>query len=143
MAVAAIVGPGLGALFVSTVGWRWIFTINLPIGFVAAGLIWGYRERRPEPTGAQKLDIRSTVLLTGGIALLLYGLGTGSATASPNWVITAVAAAALVAFAVMETRSANPTVPLDLLRHRVIGPAIAVAVLGGTVMFAVFAYIPL
>ena len=82
-AVAAIVGPGLGALFVSTVGWRWIFTINLPIGIIAAALVWGYRERRQ--AGAGSLDVRSTVLLTAGIVLLLFGLGTGSPTATPNW----------------------------------------------------------
>jgi EmrB/QacA subfamily drug resistance transporter len=140
-AVAAIVGPGLGALFVSTVGWRWIFTINLPIGVIAAALVWGYHERRQPSAGS--LDVRSTVLLTAGIVLLLFGLGTGSPTATPNWPLAGVALVVLVAFGVVESRSANPTVPLDLLRHRVIGPAIVVAVLGGTVMFAVFAYIPL
>ena len=142
-AVAAIIGPGLGALFVSTIGWRWIFTVNLPIGIIAASLIWGYRERRPESAGARSLEYRGTVLLTAGIVLLLFGLGTGNATATPSWPLAAAAAVVLIAFGVVESRSANPTVPLDLLRHRVIGPAVLVAVLGGTVMFAVFAYIPL
>jgi len=123
------------------VGWRWIFTINLPIGIIAAALVWGYRERRQ--TSAGSLDVRSTVLLTAGIVLLLFGLGTGSPTATPNWPLAGAALLVLIAFGVVESRSANGTVPLDLLRHRVIGPAIAVAVLGGTVMFAVFAYIPL
>jgi EmrB/QacA subfamily drug resistance transporter len=142
-AVAAIIGPGLGALFVSTIGWRWIFTVNLPIGIVAASLIWGYRERRPESTGVRSLEYRGTILLTAGIVLLLFGLGTGSATATPSWPLAGVAVVVLATFTILESRSANPTVPLDLLRHRVIGPAILVAVLGGTVMFAVFAYVPL
>ena len=47
-AVAAITGPLLGALFVSTVGWRWIFGINLPIGVAAALLLRGYHERREQ-----------------------------------------------------------------------------------------------
>jgi EmrB/QacA subfamily drug resistance transporter len=141
--VAAIIGPILGALFVSTIGWRWIFTINLPIGVVAAALVWGYRERRPEQATARSLDVRGAILLTLGIVLLLFGLGTGSATATPSWPVAALAVLVLVAFVVVEWRSANPTVPLDLLRHRVIGPAIGIALLAGTLMFGVTAYIPL
>lgn len=141
--VAAIVGPVLGALFVSTIGWRWIFTINLPIGVVASGLLWGYRERRPESATPRALDVRGAGLLTVGIVLALVGLGTGSATASPSWPLAGLGLLALVAFAVVETRSANPTVPLDLLRHRVIGPAIGISLISGTLMFGVTAYVPL
>src|ERR1700740_1398678 len=42
-AIAALAGPVLGAVFVTTIGWRWIFTINIPLGIIATGLIWGYR----------------------------------------------------------------------------------------------------
>lgn len=142
-ALASIVGPALGALFVSTIGWRWIFTINIPIGFVAAGLVWGYGERRPEQTTAGTLDVRGALLLTGGVTLLLIGFGTGSQTGTPNWLLVAAAIAVLATFGWIEWRSANPIVPFDLLRHRVIGPAIAIAAIAGTLMFGVTAYVPL
>lgn len=142
-AVAAIVGPALGAIFVSTIGWRWIFTINIPIGLLAAALVWGYRERRPEQTTARTLEVRGAVLLTAGVTLLLIGLGTGSQTATPIWPLVIAALTLLVAFVRVEWRSANPTVPLRLLRHRVIGPAIAIAAVAGTLMFGVTAYVPL
>src|SRR6202008_2042004 len=45
---AAVIGPALGPLFVSTVGWRWIFLITLPIGVVARARVFGPHERRPE-----------------------------------------------------------------------------------------------
>ena len=141
-AIAAIVGPALGALFVSTIGWRWIFTINIPVGLVAGLLLWGYQERRPEIRPGS-LQLRGTVLLTAGVALLLIGLGTGTQTATPIWPVAAVAVAVLTAFAVLEWRSSNPTVPLRLLRHRVIGPAILVAAIAGTLMFGVTSYVPL
>jgi EmrB/QacA subfamily drug resistance transporter len=142
-AIAAIVGPGLGALFVSTIGWRWIFTINIPIGLAAGALVWGYVERRPEIERGRRLDYRGPVLLTAGVTLLLIGLGTGSANATPIWPLAAVALAVLAGFAVLEWRSSNPTVPLHLLRHRVIGPAILVSAIAGTLMFGVTTYIPL
>src|SRR5436309_2798169 len=84
-AVAAVIGPALGAVFVSTIGWRWIFLINLPIGLVAGTLIFSHRERRPEAVVDAGIDVRSAILLTAGIGLLLWGLGTGSQTAAPVW----------------------------------------------------------
>ena len=142
-AVAAIVGPALGALFVSTVGWRWIFTINVPVGVLAGALVWGYRERRPEHAAAREIDLRGALLLTAGVTLLLIGLGTGNPSATPIWPAVVIAVALLAAFLVVESRSANPTVPLALLRHRVIGPAILIASIAGTLMFGVTAYVPL
>ena len=141
-AIAAIVGPGLGALFVSTIGWRWIFTINIPIGIVAAALLWGYAERKDQRVQA-RLDIRGAVLLTVGITVLLVGLGTGTRNGTPNWLIVGIALLLLVAFVALEWRSRNPTVPLRLLRHRIIGPAILIGLIAGTLMFGVTAYLPL
>jgi EmrB/QacA subfamily drug resistance transporter len=143
-AIAAVVGPALGALFVSTIGWRWIFLINLPIGLVAGTLIYGHQEvRHPETAHEGGIDVRSAALLTGGIALLLVGVGTGSPDASPVWWALGAAAVTLALFGLAEARSGKPLLPLDLLRHPVIGPAVLVGAIGGTVMFGVTAYVPL
>lgn len=142
-AVAAVVGPALGALFVSTIGWRWIFTVNVPIGLIAGALVWRYRERRPEQAAAREIDFRGAALLTAGVALLLVGLGTGNASANPVWPAVVIALALLAAFIAVELRSANPTVPLRLLRHRVIGPVILIGSIAGTLMFGATAYVPL
>jgi len=141
-AIAAIVGPALGALFVSTIGWRWIFTINIPIGIAAAALLLGYTERQDQRVKA-RLDVRGGLLLTVAVTLLLIGLGTGSQSATPNWPVVAIALILLGAFVVLEWRSRNPTVPLHLLKHRVIGPAILIGLIAGTLMFGVTAYLPL
>ncbi|HEX6351331.1 MAG TPA: MDR family MFS transporter [Candidatus Dormibacteraeota bacterium] len=141
-AIAAIVGPALGAFFVSTTGWRWIFLINLPVGVIATALVIGYREQRPAAVGG-RLDLRTSVLLTAGIALLLWGLGAGSASATPSWPVLLLALAVLAVFGVVEARSQEPVLPLDLLRDRVIGPAVLLAAVGGTLLFGVTAYLPL
>ncbi|HET9849128.1 MAG TPA: MDR family MFS transporter [Candidatus Dormibacteraeota bacterium] len=141
-AIAAVAGPALGALFVSTIGWRWIFTINIPIGIIATGLIWGYSERRAE-VADRRIEVWTTGLLTVGVVLLLIGLGTGSRSASPIWPLLPAAAAMLGAFAWLEWRASSPTLPLRLLRNGVIGSAIVTSILAGTVMFGVTSYIPL
>jgi EmrB/QacA subfamily drug resistance transporter len=139
-AVAALAGPTLGAVFVSTIGWRWIFYINLPIGVAAAALLWSHRDA---PAGRPaRLDYPGAILLTAGIALVLVGLD-GGATSAPIWPLVALGVAALAGFAVAQRRTDSPTIPFDLLRHRVIGPATAAAFLAGTVTFALSAFLPL
>jgi len=108
-AVAAIAGPALGALFVSTVGWRWIFTINVPAGIVATALVWGYAERRPESAGRQRIDFTGAAVLTVGVTLLLIGLGTGSETATPVWPLVAIGVGLLAGFVWLEWQ--RPTRP--------------------------------
>ncbi|HVB77285.1 MAG TPA: MDR family MFS transporter [Candidatus Nitrosotalea sp.] len=142
-ALAAISGPALGATIVSTIGWRWIFDLNLPVGIVAVALLFGFRERAPERGARGRLDPRGALLLTAGVAGLLIGLGTGSATASPIWPLVAASALILGAFVWIELKSSNATVPLDLLRHPVIGPAVLVVALSGMVQFGITAYAPL
>ncbi len=142
-AVAAIIGPALGALFVSTIGWRWIFTINVPIGVIAGVALWGYAEHRPGGRAGRSIDVRGAVLLTAGVTLLLVGLGTGSQSATPIWPAVAAAVLLLAVFVFVEWRSRNPTLPFRLLKHRVIGPAIVIASVAGTLMFGVTTYVPL
>ncbi len=142
-AVASVAGPILGALFVSTIGWRWIFDINLPIGLVAAGLIWTYREPRRPEIGDRHLDLLGALFLTVGIAGLLVGFGAGSANAGINWPVVVGGAVVLALFFLFERSVRVPVVPLDLLRSRVVGPALAASILAGTLMFGVTAYVPL
>jgi EmrB/QacA subfamily drug resistance transporter len=141
-AVAAVVGPLLGAVFVSTVGWRWIFGINLPIGIVAAVLLWPYRDRGEQRAGGG-IDLPGAAALTLGVALLLWGLGAGNPAAQPVLPALVAAVVILVAFFFIERRSSGPTIPLALLRRASIGPPMLVALLAGTVMFGTTAFVPL
>jgi EmrB/QacA subfamily drug resistance transporter len=141
-AVAALAGPALGALFVSTIGWRWIFWINLPIGVAAAVLLGAHRDA-PPGTGRERLDYTGAALLTAGLGLVLFGLDGGTAGGAPSWPLAGAGLAALAAFALTQRRTAHQTIPLSLLRHRVIGPATAAAFFAGTLMFGLTAFLPL
>ena len=65
---SSVAGPAVGALITETIGWRWIFYINIPFGIAAMSLLaWALHERRVERR--HRLDYAGAALLTGGIAV--------------------------------------------------------------------------
>ena len=106
-AVSAAVGPVLGGWLVDTVSWRAIFLINLPLAAAAILLACvALREVRPAPSGAP-LDVAGAVLITLGLAALVWGLTEGSGAS--GWTAAAIAAvgvggALCVAFGAVERK---------------------------------------
>ncbi|MFN8540894.1 MAG: MFS transporter, partial [Thermomicrobiales bacterium] len=113
---SSVAGPALGALITETIGWRWIFYINLPFGLAAVSLLaWALRERRVERR--HRLDYAGAALLTGGIAVILWGLLSGGKGGSINLAALGLGLALLVAFVIVELRVPEPILPLDLFRE--------------------------
>ena len=97
MLLAPVLGPVIGGFIVDNLSWRWIFYVNLPIGLVglalAARLLPSGRAQGLDAT--TKLDWRGLVLLSPGVAMLVFGLSEvgsqGSVSArdragwSPGW----------------------------------------------------------
>ena len=78
MLLGPILGPVLGGWLVDDVSWRWIFYVNIPIGAVA--LVLAARILKPDrPQPHHRLDALGLLLLSPGLAALVYGLAeTGS-----------------------------------------------------------------
>ncbi|MCL2466869.1 MAG: DHA2 family efflux MFS transporter permease subunit [Micrococcales bacterium] len=86
--VATITGPLLGGLLVETVGWEWIFFVNLPVGAVA---LWLTFTRLPTlERHTRSVDHLGMVLSVAGMFLLVFGLQEGEAYAwgQVRWGIT-------------------------------------------------------
>nr|WP_042191610.1 DHA2 family efflux MFS transporter permease subunit [Kibdelosporangium sp. MJ126-NF4]CEL20185.1 drug resistance transporter, EmrB/QacA subfamily [Kibdelosporangium sp. MJ126-NF4]CTQ97410.1 drug resistance transporter, EmrB/QacA subfamily [Kibdelosporangium sp. MJ126-NF4] len=120
--VATITGPPLGGFLISTFDWRWIFTINVPIGLivlVAAPLIIPAGGRTPR---SGRFDLRGTALLVAGLSCLTYGLQEGQRL---DWnltveVLLVAGVVLLTAFVLSERRpgTRQPLVPLTLFANR-------------------------
>jgi len=140
--IASLLGPLLGGLLVESVGWRWIFYMNLPWGIVAIILVSPTRrfkplERRP------KIDYR-------GAALLMLGLGfttVGAALIENSWQFMlpwlVVGVVVLAFFVASQFKVPEPVVPLSMFRHGVVRAASAGTFLFGVANFGSAILIPL
>ena len=112
-------GPVIGGAVVEGVSWQAIFWLNVPVGVVAAPLLWfGVREsfgRR------QRLDLRGTLMLGGSVFLGIWGIvhGNDDGWTSVGVLAPLVVAALLVPSYVVHARSREDAVlPLRLFRSR-------------------------
>ena len=78
--LATLVGPILGGLLVDSLGWEWIFFINVPVGIV--GFILAWRFVPTLSTHPHKFDIPGVLLSAVGLFLLVFGIQEGE---TYNW----------------------------------------------------------
>jgi EmrB/QacA subfamily drug resistance transporter len=117
LAVAA--GPIIGGVVAMSLGWHWIFWLNVPVG--AAALALGSR-LLPESHGApERLDLVGVGLVSGGVVSLVWALvrANDAGWSSPEILGTLLAGGALLlAFVGWEQRAAEPMVPMRLFRNQ-------------------------
>jgi EmrB/QacA subfamily drug resistance transporter len=128
-AVAASGGASgwvFGGLLSEYAGWRWIFAVNVPIVLAAMAIAARVLPSGRQPAEGRRLDLGGALTATVGLALLVYGLtsagerGLGQMT---SWLSLLLAAAVLVIFIRHEGRTADPLLPLGLLRSRPVAGA--------------------
>lgn len=144
-ALGLALGPTVGAALVATVGWRWVFGINVPIGVVAvvAGhfLLPRTRSRNPVPA----FDWQGLGWLSAATTSLLLAVSAASGLPLPSWAVAglfAVAAGAAVAFVVRQRRAPVPLLDLGLLRLPAVAPGLLGALSGYLVLFGPLVLVP-
>jgi EmrB/QacA subfamily drug resistance transporter len=144
--MAAVIGPTLGGVFSDTIGWRWIFYVNLPLGAAAGWVLWHRFEERVERR-RHRLDVLGSSLLAGGGTLLLLALLEGGVKwrwgSTISVALFSVSAALLVAFVVAERRAAEPVLPLWVFRMRVLNVTGAGSLVVGVLLMGLSTYVPL
>ncbi|MEA2361916.1 MAG: hypothetical protein QOD71_1061 [Thermoleophilaceae bacterium] len=143
--VAIAAGPLVGGALTDSLGWEWIFLINVPIGIVSilATVTQVGESRDPHARG---IDWVGLVTFSLANALLVYALirGNPDGWGSPQVLGPLIAAAVLfVAFVVTEVRVEQPMLPLEFFRNRSFTGAQIGAVAVSASMFALFLYITL
>jgi len=139
-AVAAAIGPTLGAALVEAGGWRWVFVINLPIGIITIALGRRFLDESADPSAVLPSPL-GIALVTLGSVLLSLGLvqsevwGWGSARTVSSLLGGAVV---LVLFVLHQSRTSAPVLDLSLFQSSNFGWPNAAALVFGTAFTAMF-----
>ncbi|OME87958.1 MFS transporter [Paenibacillus sp. FSL A5-0031] len=119
VSLGSIAGPSLGGIIVSTLGWEYIFWVNVPIGLIAIILGW-----KVLPTDfikvKSKIDIPGSLLFAVFIIALFAGLLLGQQLGYGDSLIILsliVAGAAFIAFIGVELRISHPLLQLSLFKN--------------------------
>jgi EmrB/QacA subfamily drug resistance transporter len=146
MMLALIAGPLVGGYITDSLSWRWIFYINMPVGGAALIYLWTtlhlpYKKikHKIDYLGAGVLAIAAT-----SVVLLTTWGGTQYAWASPMIIgLGLLAIAATASFLYIETRAAEPVLPLHVFKNRNFSVATGMSFLLGVAMLGALTFLPL
>jgi EmrB/QacA subfamily drug resistance transporter len=143
--VASIIGPLLGGWLTDNLSWHWIFLVNLPIGAVTLYIIYRYLPSVHGEQPTRDLDYLGGLVFAVGVVFLLLGL-TNKQTA--DWTDVSVGGFLLIAaaltpvFLFIESRVAEPIVPLELFRNRNYAVTILATFLAAIGFFGAIIFLP-
>ncbi|MBL7261820.1 MDR family MFS transporter [Paractinoplanes lichenicola] len=141
MALATVGGPLLGGLIVDTdwLGWRWCFFIGAPIAVIALVVLQKTLNLEVIRRANVKIDYLGAALIAAGVSVLLVWVSfVDSNFAWISWQTLAMVGPglALLAAAVwVESRVAEPVVPLDIVKQRGTALSIIASLAVGMAMF--------
>lgn len=144
--LSPVLGPLVGGSILAVADWPWLFAVNVPIGVVALLLARRAVPAAPPAATRAPFDARGALLLSPGLAVLVFGL-TGLESAGPRAVpLTAVlvGAAMLTGFVVHGLRTTGtPLVDPRLFARPPFGVAALALVLLGASVFGTMFLLPL
>jgi len=145
-ALAAVIGPTLGGVLTDTLGWRWVFYINIPLGILALAVIVRGMPAVRTRASRSDIDVLGAITLAATVVPFLVAL---SLTRDHEWSsplvlgLLAIAIGAGAFFARIERRQRHPIIPFSLFRVQAFSTAIAVGVFSAVGMFGVSLFVPL
>jgi EmrB/QacA subfamily drug resistance transporter len=139
--VSSIAGPLLGGFLVDKLSWHWVFYVNIPPGLIAAAFVAFAWQDQTQGHVKPAVDYLGAALLSAGVVALLLGLvdfGT-----STSWALIASSILLFILLFWVESRAADPILPIPLFRERLFATSIAHGVLSGWALFGSLSFIPL
>jgi EmrB/QacA subfamily drug resistance transporter len=122
VSIGIVLGPTLGGLLIDSLGWRWIFFVNLPVGIVGTLTAIRYIPDVP-PEGGERFDFPGGAVFLVMLLALLLGLTFGQTHGFGHGLplgLLALAILALPVFVAIERRAEHPMLDLSLFRNRLV-----------------------
>jgi EmrB/QacA subfamily drug resistance transporter len=138
----AAVGLLLGGVLTEYLSWHWCLLVNVPIAIIAiAAAIPLLRESRAD--GDTRYDVLGAVLITAGLAGIVYGFSRAELGWARADTVGFLAAGVLlvIAFVWWESRAGNPLLPLRVVANRVRGGAYISSMIVGAALLGALLYL--
>lgn len=143
--LSSIVGPAIGGLITDTIGWHFVFLVNLPVGAVVLVTVRRYLPRYRGAGRRPRIDYAGAALFAAALVPILVGLTNKE---SADWGAPSVGGligiglVVLAAFVLVESRAAEPIVPLGLFRNRSFTISVASVFLAAVGFFTAVVFLP-
>jgi EmrB/QacA subfamily drug resistance transporter len=143
--LSSVIGPAIGGVITDTVGWHWVFFVNLPLGAIVFAVIWRALPTFRPSAARPKIDYLGASVLAGALVPLLVGLTNKQ---SGNWGDPAVGGLILLGLAIaaifvwVESRTSEPIVPLGLFRNRSFTISVIAMFAASMAFFAPVVFLP-
>jgi EmrB/QacA subfamily drug resistance transporter len=137
--------PSLGGWLTDLISWRSVFYINIPVGLAAFVLSWKFIPQDRKTENQERFDLLGAGVFLGGLIALLLGLIQGYAwgwTSLPILSLKIIAGFFLAIFIIVETRSSNPMLDLNLFKNRVFSASTISALFNYIAVFSILLLLP-
>jgi EmrB/QacA subfamily drug resistance transporter len=143
--LSSLIGPALGGIITDTVGWHWVFLVNLPIGAVVFAVIWRALPSIRPAGAAPRIDYLGASALVAALVPILIGLTNKQSGGWSDPAVGGLIAVGLVLTALfvwIEARASEPIVPLELFRIRSFTVSVIAMFLVSMAFFAPIVFLP-
>ncbi|MBT2570354.1 MDR family MFS transporter [Planococcus sp. ISL-110] len=143
--ISAVTGPAIGGILVATVGWEYVFWLNLPLGILSlTGVLLYLKE--PVNTKKPAIDYKGAALLTAALSSMLYLLVEGGVSfdwlSRPSMILLAASLLFFVLFIWAEQKAIDPMMPFEIWRNKAILYANLVSLATGVILIGISSYLP-
>lgn len=143
--ISFLIGPAIGGILTDTVGWHWIFLVNIPLGLVVLFVIWRTLPTRIESGVTRTIDYLGAAVFVAALVPILVGLTNkqfGEWTDPQVGGLIALGLGLAAVFVLVESRAQEPILPLGLFRIRAFSASVFAMFFAMMGFFAAVVFMP-